>query len=121
MSLKDEEIELLREQNKLLKMQLELYEKEADMKTSKKKNDVSEEKQEKKTTGLIILFMFIIFIVCVLVVLLVKNNIVENSSEEQSGECVQWEKTYNDYMCKYDSWQRNHDCRVTGEKCIKWK
>ena len=70
MSLKDEEIELLREQNKLLKMQLDLLQNNEETK-SKKKRDVDDEKEQKKTTGLIILLMFIVFIICVVVVFVV--------------------------------------------------
>ena len=117
MSLKDEEIELLREQNKLLKMQLDLLQNNEETK-SKKKRDVDDEKEQKKTTGLIILLMFIVFIICVLVVLLVKSNMVDDSSNIQSGECIEWENIYSGIFCKYDP--NREGCQVTGKKCVKW-
>lgn len=113
MDKKNEELELLKLQNEMLKQQLEL--------NNNKKGS---------NGGLIFIIVLLIAIIVVGIIFFFnsndsendnyqQNNINNNSNNTQEKTCVKWENTYNFDYCKYSP--GSYGCEATGQKCVEWK
>ena len=130
MGKKDEELELLRAQNEMLKKLLE----ETQKKDIKNIEEVETEIEEDDTSKVAsmdnfykFILVFIILIASVICAVLVAGNFDETDYESdedespvvvQNKQCVKWENEYNRETCKY---YYTSNCAVTGQTCVEWE
>jgi hypothetical protein len=130
MGKKDEELELLRAQNEMLKKLLEETQKKdinniEEVETEIEEDDTSKVASMGNFYKFILVFM--ILIACVICAVLVAGNFGETDYESEEDEspvvvqnkqCVKWENEYNRETCKY---YYTSNCAVTGQTCVEWE